>query len=119
MYASSIALLGAQYIWADTFHVTMTNFQGQPLKNNLLKDMNQGTINQIANETIQTNQTNVTLNAVGLAANIGWDLILLVSGTYIFDVLAQLGVPVIFIVGFVVLYIFLLVRSIMGWIRGI
>lgn len=119
MYASSIALLGAQYIWADTFHITMTNFSGQPLKNNLLNDMSQPTLNSIANQTLQTNKTSITLNAVGLAANIGWDLILLVSGTYIFDVLAQLGVPVIFIVGFVFIYIFLLVRSIMGWIRGI
>lgn len=119
MYASGIALLGAQYIWADTFHVTMTNFSGQPLKNNLLTDLHQDTFNKVTNSTLQTNSTIPFVDAVGLAGSIGWDLILLVSGTYIFDILLQLGVPIIFIIGFVFLYIFLLMRSIMGWIRGI
>ena len=119
LYITSFALLGAQYIWADVFHVTMTNFSGQPLKNNLLTDVHTNTLNQISNSTLQTNPANIIGNVVGNAGGIAWDLVLLVTGTYIFDVLAQMGVPTIFIVGFVTVYIFLLIRSIMGWIRGI
>lgn len=119
LYIASFSLLGAQYIWADVFHITMTNFSGQPLKNNLITDIHTNTLNTITNSTIQTSPTSIISNVVGSAGGIAWDLVLLVTGTYIFDVLAQMGVPTIFIVGFVTVYIFLLIRSIMGWIRGI
>ena len=119
LYIISFSLLGAQYIWADVFHITMTNFNGQPLKNNLLTDIHPTTLNTITNSTLQTNPGNIIANVVGSAGGIAWDLVLLVTGTYIFDVLAQMGVPTIFIVGFVAVYVFLLIRSIMGWIRGI
>lgn len=118
-YASAFCLLGAQFIWADVFHITMTNFQGQPLKNNLLNDIHTNTFNTVSNTVIQTNQTTVGFDAIAAAANIAWDLILLISGTYIFDLLLQLGVPGLFVALFVGLYIFLLARSILGWIRGI
>lgn len=119
MYATSFSLLGAQYIWGDVFHVTMTNTSGQPLKNNLLNDIKTSTFNKVTNSTFNTNSTDIVANVIGNAGGIAWDMILLVSGTYIFDVLAQVGVPVIFIAGFVAIYIILLFRSIMGWIRGI
>ena len=119
MYASGIALLGAQYIWADVFHITMTNFQGQPLKNNLLSDINIATLNNVAGPLAHSNKTLTTTDFLGIVANIAFDLFLLASGTYIFDILAQMGVPIIFIAGFLVLYIFLLIRSIAGWVRGI
>lgn len=119
LYAASFSLLGAQYIWADVFHITMTNTAGQPLKNNLLTDIHPTTLNTISNSTLQTNSQNIIANVVQNAAGVAWDLVLLVTGTYIFDVLAQVGVPTIFIVGFVAIYVFLLMRSILGWIRGI
>ena len=119
LYISSFSLLGAQYIWADVFHITMTNFSGQPLKNNLLTDIHTDTLNTITNSTLQTNPTNIISNVIGITGGIMWDLVLLATGTYIFDILSQLGVPLIFIVGFVAVYAFLLIRSIAGWIRGI
>ena len=119
LYSFGFCMLGIQYIYFDVFHTTMTNFSGVPLKNNLINDLNQNTINQVTNNIVQTNQTSVFLNSVGIAANIAWDLILLLSGTYIFDLAIQFGVPTIFVVGFIVLYLFLVGRSIMGYIRGI
>ena len=120
VYASGIAILGGQYIWADVFHITMTNFQGQPLKNNILTDININTINNVGGSLVTNSTATVsTVDYLGIIANIGIDLFLLASGLYIFDILAQLGVPIIFIVGFVVLYLFLLIRSVLGWARGI
>lgn len=118
-YATTFCLVGAQYIWADVFHITMTNFSGQPLKNNLLNDIHTTTLNSVSNTIVQTNQSSVSFDVIAAAGNIAWDLILLISGTYIFDLLLQLGVPGIFVAMFVGLYIFLLARSILGWIRGI
>ena len=119
LYSFGFCMLGIQYIYFDVFHATMTNFSGVPLKNNLINDLNQNTINQVTNNIVQTNQTSVFLNSIGIAANIAWDLILLLSGTYIFDLAIQFGVPIIFVVGFIILYLFLVGRSIMGYIRGI
>lgn len=119
MYISGFSILGAQYIWGDVFGVTMTNMQSQPLKNNLIVDINTATLNKVTGDVLATNQTSITLNAVGEAASIGWDLVLLATGTYVFDILLQLGVPIVFVGGIVAIYIILLVRSILGWIRGI
>ena len=119
LYISSFALLGAQYIWADVFHITMTNFQGQPLKNNLLNDIHTTTLNTIQNSTLNTPTTDIITNLINTTGGIAWDLVLLVTGTYIFDILSQMGVPLIFIAGFVAVYAFLLLRSILGWVRGI
>ena len=118
MYIAGASLVGAQYIWADVFHVTMTNFQGVPLKNNLLNDINMNSINGVGKGVLNNTQTSAA-NAVVFTAQVAWDLILLMSGTAIFDFLAQMGVPIIFITIFVIGYLFLLVRTIMGYVRGI
>ena len=119
VYILSFSLLGAQYIWADVFHITMTDFNGNNLKNNLLTDIHTTTLNTITNSTLQTNPASIPANVIGITGSIMWDLVLLVTGTYIFDLLYQLGVPLIFVMGFVAVYAFLLIRSIAGWIRGI
>ena len=118
-YAATFSLLGAQFIWADVFHTTITDFQGQPLKHQLLTDIHTDTLNHISNTMIQTNSSSVGFDAIATAGLIGWDLILLIAGVGVFDLLAQLGVPLLFVYIMVGLYIFLLGRSIMGWIRGI
>ena len=118
MYIAGAALIGAQYIWADVFHVTMTNFSGVPLKNNLLNDINMKSINGVGGAVLNNTQTTAA-NAVIFTAQVAWDLILLMSGTAIFDFLFQMGVPLLFITIFVIGYLFLLVRTIMGYVRGI
>lgn len=117
VYCTSFTLLGAQYIWGDVFHVTMTNFQGVPLKDNLLNDVNQNTINSVSNDITKIRNDPTTLFTNSL--QIVWDAILLISGLYIFDILTQLGIPIVFTAGFASLYIFFLLRTIGGWVRGI
>ena len=121
IYATSFSLLGAQYIWGDVFHVTMTDLNGQPFKHNLINDINVNTINSVTGPLASNSTSTVltTADYLGKVANIGLDLFELATGTYIFDLLSQLGVPIIFIIGFLVLYLFLLIRSILGWVRGI
>lgn len=119
IYLAGACLVGTQFIFADVFHITMTNLQGQPLKNNLITDLHMNTINNVSNQIAQTNQTGFTANTIGVTANLMWDLVLLVTGFYIFDVMTQFGVPGIFIVIYIIPYIFLLIRSVAGWVRGI
>jgi len=118
MYVAGASLVGAQFIWADVFHVTMTNFQGVPLKNNILSDINMASINGVGGEVLNNTSTTAA-NAAVFTAQVAWDLILLMTGTAIFDFLAQMGVPSIFIVIFVIGYLFLLIRTIMAYVRGI
>ena len=100
----------------------MTNFQGVPLKNNIIKDINIDTFNGVSGPLARNSTQTIAQAAAAYAsavANIAVDLFLLATGVYIFDIMLQLGIPSIFIVGFIVLYIFLIIRSFMGWVRGI
>jgi hypothetical protein len=53
------------------------------------------------------------------AAAVAWNLILILSGTYIFNFMYLMGVPDVFVAIFVSLYVLLLARAIIGYIRGI
>lgn len=122
VYAISFGFLGMQFIIFDVFHSQMTNFQGVPLKNNIIQDIGVSTINNVSgalghNSTLTIVQAGQAYAAA--VANIAVDLFLLATGLYIFDIMLQLGIPGIFIIGFVILYLFLVIRSFMGWVRGI
>lgn len=124
VYAVSFAMLGVQFILGDVFHTPLTNFQGQPVKNGLITAIHTTTLNTIqTNSTCTTDacrtQVNNPITYLAYAANIAWNLILLITGFYIFGVMVDFGVPLIFVMGFIALYTFLLIRSIMGFIRGI
>lgn len=124
VYAISFSILGAQFIFADVMHVELTNFQGQPITTNIFNSLHQDTLNQIAiNSTSQSptwqQQVTNSLLYLGAAAKIAWNLLLLITGFYVFAVMIDMGVPVIFVMMFIGLYIILLARSIPGWIRSI
>ncbi|SRR6185437_5801368 len=122
VYAISFGFLGMQFIVFDVFHSQMTNFQGTPLKNNIIQDVGVATINNVSGALGHNSTQTIAQAAAQYAAavaNIAIDLIMLITGLYIFDIMLQLGIPTIFIVGFVSLYLFLLIRSIVGWVRGI
>lgn len=117
-------MLGVQFIVADVFHRQMTDFNGIPIKNVLITGVGQTTLNTIetnatcTTSTCHNNATNPITYLV-FAAQYAWMIFMLISGLYIFQFLFQLGVPLIFMFGFIAIYLFLLVRSMMGWIRGI
>lgn len=122
MLAVSIGISVAQFVYADAYHIVLTDFQGKPLKDIVLQITNVGTINTLQGQSNALNSTNIQSNALGVAsaiAGIAVTLVELVTGTYVFDILYHLGVPVIFVVGMIMIYVALIGRAILGWIRGV
>ena len=125
MYAVGFSMLGIQYTLADTFGITMTNMEGTPIKSALhgfIKDdnINERTQN-IVSADFQGNSTyydRVETFTTG-AAFVAWELVTLMTGTYIFYIMFLFGVPEIFVLVFVTLYVLLLARAILGYFRGI
>ena len=125
MYAVGFSMLGIQYTLADTFGITMTNMEGTPIKSALhgfIKDdeINERTEN-IVSANFQGNSTyfdKVETFTTG-AAFVAWELVTLMTGTYIFYIMFLFGVPEIFVLVFVTLYVLLLARAILGYVRGI
>ena len=135
MYSTSFALLSAQYVIADVFGYTLTSpVTGQPLKSNLIGA--NGTSGIISIDTINTQQQNITSNTrnntvnnpIGTAAGMAWELMQILTGTYVFNVLylilgggdgAHNSVAAIIVTPFMVIYVILVARAIVGYIRGI
>ncbi len=126
MYASSFALLGMQYTLGDSFGLTLIGADGQPIQSSVLDFVNTGNLNTrtgafVGNATeTDANQGWFTYNPIVQAASFVWEIFLLLTGTYIFNVLFfVVGIPQIWIAGFVILYFFLLMRTIVAYLRGI
>lgn len=122
MLSISIGISVAQYVYADAYGIILVGTDGKPLRSVILQITNIGTINTLMGEANSLNSTNIGGNPLGVAsgiANLAVTLVELVTGTYVFDILYHLGVPTIFIVGMIMLYVALLARAILGWIRGV
>ena len=125
MYAAGFSLLGVQYTMADTIGLEMTNMDGVPIKSALHGFINDDEINtrtqNIVSADFQGNSTyydKVETFTTG-AAFVAWELVSLMTGTYIFYIMFLFGVPEIFVLVFVTLYVLLLARAILGYVRGI
>ncbi len=127
MYATSFAALGMQYTLADSFGINLVGANGDDISSNVLDFIDTGFINQISNvdrddpnQAGRFNQTAMGLDPIVSAAGLVVEIFLLLTGTYIFNLLFYLiGIPPIWIAGFVVLYFFLLMRTIVAYLRGI
>lgn len=125
MYAVSFSALGFQYVIGDLFGFTITNYKGDEVKSDILDWINESYLNTVSTNIVTANFTenetafNKVIDSTIAAAYVGWELVQLMTGTYVFKLLFLLGVPEIFIAGMVILYIFLLGRTIIGYIRGI
>jgi len=125
MYAAGFSLLGVQYSLADAVGFEMTNMDGVPIKSALhgfvkADELNTKTQN-IVSADFQGNSTyydKVETFTTG-AAFVAWELVSLMTGTYIFYIMFLFGVPEIFVLVFVTLYVLLLARAILGYVRGI
>jgi len=123
MYILSFALLGAQWELADTHGYVLTNFDGVELKSAIHEYVQQERLNQYTDSIIsadyQNNSTAYDKIETSITAGVFvvWELITLMSGTHIFSVLILFGIPPIFVAIFVVTYVFLLARAIIGYIR--
>ena len=119
MYASGFAILGAQFLFGDPFGINLQSYTGSDIKSNLNSIININNINTQQLNVTQTPRSSVVNNPVTTAASVLWELLLLLTGTYIFNIMYILGIPAIIIAGMVVLYFILLMRTIIGYLRGI
>ena len=119
MYATSFSILGVQFIIGDVMGVEMTDINGDTLKSSILTTIQIDQLNTSAQNVIGTNQTAVTTDPITAAAGIAWELILLMTGTYVFQIAYLLGIPSIIVAGMVLLYIILLMRTIIAYLRGV
>jgi len=119
--------LVAQYT-ADTIGYTIKNFDGVPLESNILtiidvNEINTRTANIVegnftGNTTITGNYNRIEVPEVA-GAFVAWEMIQLITGTYIFQLLILFGVPTIMVVPMVIVYVLLLAIFIWTSIRGI
>ena len=125
MYAVSFSTMAGQYVIADVMGITLTNFEGDPIESHILTFVDEGSFNtqtqKIQNGTFNDNTTyyDKVETFTTAAASVAWELVTLLSGTYIFNFLYLMGVPAYFVSIFVILYVLLLARAIIGYIRGI
>ena len=118
MYATSFSLLGVQYVM-DTYNISMVNYAGVPISSNVLDIIDSDTLNDTTNNLNTINGTATEADPVGTAAGLVVDIIGLMTGAYIFNILWLFGIPDIFVNGFIMIYAFLLFRALIGYLRGI
>jgi len=130
MYCSSFGLLTAQYIIGDVVGEELRSPDGTAILpdirglididtvNNITYNITTGTYTPVdqGNDTAFYDRVETFSTA---AASIAWLMVQLFSGTYIFNILALFGIPSILITCFVILYVFLLARAILAYIRGV
>lgn len=125
MYAASLSIMGVQYVIADVFHVELTNLDGVPITSSIVGFIGQNEFNQRMINIVEANFTSnstfyskIETFTTG-AAFVAWELVTLLTGTYIFNFLYLMGMPLIFVMAFLMLYLFLLARAILGYVRGV
>lgn len=124
VYMISFMVLAGQYLVGDVFGITIRNGDGVEVKSNLLAILDIDTLNQIeADMAAAQNQTNSTLspieNAFGIGLFVGWELLTVLTGTYIFNFLLLMGVPAIIVAGLLLVYFIMVGRTIIALIRGV
>lgn len=126
MYAASVSFLAVEYAVVDVFHITVTNYNGDVMSGGLVTSwMDLESFNTIsdamANGTFNQNTTfydRVETYATAGAA-VTWNFVTLLTGLYIFNLIAFLGVPIPLVTGLAILYVFLLARTIIGLLQRI
>lgn len=126
IYSISIAYITVEWAVVDVMHLTVENYRGEELSASLIGgfmniDLFNSQTDLIINGTFNQNTTpyNRVETSITAAAAVAWNLIILLSGTAIFTLLYFLGVPLPFVLGLAVIYIFLLARAIFGYLNRI
>lgn len=121
VYLVSFSMLGAQFL-ADSYGIVMTSPDGEPVKSTVIDNIKIDNLNSAASSIGNPNNINETAfidNPIFAGATIAWELFLLLTGTYVFNILYQFGIPVIFIVPISAVYIILLANTLIVKIRGV
>ncbi len=122
VYSVSFSMLGAQFL-ADSYGIVMMNQDGDPIKSTVIDNiridnLNEAAIAMVGNQT-EERETEFITDPIFAGASIAWELFLLLSGTYIFNIMFQFGIPIIFIVPISAIYIILLANTLIAKIRGV
>ena len=120
MYIFSFSLLTVEYVYAQPFGITLTSPDGKTALDSPIKSI----INLTKLNSVQLNSTSITRpsvvsNPVTAAAGLAWDIFQIVTGTYIFNILILIGAPSVFVAGIVIVYVILMIRTLIGYMRGI
>jgi len=119
MYSMSFSMLGVQYILGDVFDITMTSMTGVPIRSNLLSITDVDTLNILGANVTGTNATVIRTDPITAAAEMAYEIFLLITGTYVFNMLLLFDVPVVFVAGLILIYVMLMMRAVIGYLRGI
>ena len=119
MYCTSFSMLAGQFMIGDVYGIPIVNFEGVEMRSNILDVINTGNLNTVTGSLNSLNQTTITDNPIVAAGGLVWDIVTLLTGTYIFNMLLFFGVPPIFIGGMVVIYSLMLFRTLIGYLRGV
>jgi hypothetical protein len=134
-YALGFMMVGMEYSVSQVYHVQMVSpfAERDPITNEpipmpssaIVGYLQNAQFNESTGEIVTANFTSnstfynkVETFTTG-AAYVAWELIGLMTGTYIFNMMLLMGVPVWFVTAFIALYILLLARAIIGYVRGI
>lgn len=125
-YAIGISMVGIEYTLGQVYHVELVSpVTGSPINSVIVGYMQQQDLNTATDNIVSANYTTnstfydkIETFTTG-AAFVAWELVGLMTGTYIFYMMLVFGVPEWFVVGFLALYITLLARAILGYVRGI
>ncbi len=125
MYAVGFSIVGIQFTLADVFGITLTNMEGVAVDSALRGFLKQDELNIRSANIVSANFTGNTTfydrveTFTTGAAFVAWELITLMTGTYIFYIMILFGIDTIFVIGFLALYLMLLARAVIGYIGGI
>lgn len=119
-------MVGMEYTLGQVFDVELVSpVTGEPVNSAIVGYLQQDQLNERTANIVSANYTanstfydKVETFTTG-AAFVAWELVTLMTGTYIFWIMGLFGVPSWFITMFVVLYVLLLARAIIGYVRGI
>jgi hypothetical protein len=118
MYALSFSLLGGQYI-LEPFGITMTNAEGVEIRSSLLSIIDTDNLNTVTENLVTINGTQAESDPVSVSAMLVVEILELLTGTYIFNLLFLFLVPPIFVYGMIILYSILLFLFVIPILRGI
>lgn len=124
VYCVSFSVLAGQYFVGDVLGMEITNWEGAPVQSTILALIDMNELNTItgdfANAESQSNSTLAPIeNAFNIGLNVGWEILTLLTGTYIFNFIYFMGVPWYFVAGMAIVYFMMLGRTIIAYIRGV
>ena len=83
-----------------------------------IQNLNTFTDEIISNQTAER-ESEFTLDPIFAGASIAWEFFLLLSGTYVFNIMFLFGIPAIFIVPIAAIYLIMLANTLIAKIRGV